>query len=255
MHMGGQPIANKLEVTSRLRHCSLKYDRYMETSFRHKNGRCIQVLHRGFRYVKLRAQLHFWHHVFYHNVVLYFCTINNVDTSYCKCKTRKVYVSLNTTWVSCKHEERSKEGIQYDFVAQSLVARAGLSKCGARLEALLPGPTQSRRHGGFGGFIPPKQSTKPQIETWNTKSIKFLSIFRMTNHPAQTQSPPIENLLPTVLAPLSGVCRNLWWGHRVILIEIGDVKERALWRDTKLGVCPLFHISNGDFDGHLRNTQ
>jgi len=29
-------------------------------------------------------------------------------------------------------------------------------------------------------------------------------------------------------APLSDVCINIWWGHRVIIIEIGDVKERGL---------------------------
>jgi len=29
-------------------------------------------------------------------------------------------------------------------------------------------PAQSRRHGVFGGLSPPKQSSKPQIEIWNT---------------------------------------------------------------------------------------
>jgi len=34
------------------------------------------------------------------------------------------------------------------------------------------------------------------------KSLEFLSIFRMSSHPAQTQSPPIKNFLATVLSLL-----------------------------------------------------
>jgi len=61
-------------------------------------------------------------------------------------------------------------------------------------------PVPSLR-GSFGGLSPPnKAPSKPP--KWNMKhykSVKFLSIFRMPIQPAQTQSPPIENFLATVL--------------------------------------------------------
>jgi len=55
--------------------------------------------------------------------------------------------------------------------------------------------------GGFGGLSLPKQSSKhpPKLKHKNYESVEFLSIFRMSRHPAQTQSPPIENFLATVL--------------------------------------------------------
>ena len=56
----------------------------------------------------------------------------------------------------------------------------------------------------FGGS-PPKQSSKhPQIETWHTVN-QLSSIFRMSSTPAETQSPPVENFLATVLIqPMDG---------------------------------------------------
>ena len=50
---------------------------------------------------------------------------------------------------------------------------------------------QSRRHGGL---CPPNWDLK------HYKSVEFLSIFRMSSPPAQTQSPPIENFLATVVS-------------------------------------------------------
>ena len=51
-----------------------------------------------------------------------------------------------------------------------------------------------------GGLPPPKQSSKPhQIETWNTvNQWSFCQLLNVTP-PAQTQSPPTENFLATVL--------------------------------------------------------
>ena len=54
----------------------------------------------------------------------------------------------------------------------SVLARTGLSKCGARLEAFLRCPSQSRRHEEFGGLIPPKKVPSP---------VECLSVFRMTS--------------------------------------------------------------------------
>jgi len=54
-------------------------------------------------------------------------------------------------------------------------------------------PVPSPR-GSIGGLSLPNKAPSPQ--NWNRKhykSVEFLSIFRMSSHPAQTQSPPIEN--------------------------------------------------------------
>ena len=48
------------------------------------------------------------------------------------------------------------------------------------------------------GLDPPKRNPKPP-KLKHYKSVEFLSIFRMSSPPAQTQSPPIENFLATVL--------------------------------------------------------
>jgi len=52
--------------------------------------------------------------------------------------------------------------------------------------------------GGFGGLSPPNKAPSPQIETWNTVSGVLVN-FKMSSSPKQTQSPPIENFLATVL--------------------------------------------------------
>ena len=54
------------------------------------------------------------------------------------------------------------------------------------------GWNQSRRDGG------PSVGLAPQIDIWNTNSAQLLS-FRMSSPSAQTQSPPIEDFLATVL--------------------------------------------------------
>jgi len=55
--------------------------------------------------------------------------------------------------------------------------------------------------GVFGGPRPPKQiSNPPQIEKkQHWKLVEFLSIFRVSSLPPQTQRPPVENPLATVL--------------------------------------------------------
>jgi len=61
---------------------------------------------------------------------------------------------------------------------------------------------QSRRHGGtLVALAPPSKAPSPP--NWNVKhntSVEFWSIFRTSSPSAQTQSPPIENFLATVLA-------------------------------------------------------
>jgi len=70
--------------------------------------------------------------------------------------------------------------------------------------------TQFRRHGGLLGAYPPQTKLQaPQIETWNTTNqLRFLSIFTVLSPHAQTQSPPIENLLATVLIVGLPICTN-----------------------------------------------
>ena len=67
-------------------------------------------------------------------------------------------------------------------------------------EALVVKWNQSRRHGGLWWAYPPKQSSKhPQIETRNViNQCNFCQLW-MSNLPAQTQSPPIDDFLATVL--------------------------------------------------------
>ena len=71
----------------------------------------------------------------------------------------------------------------------------------ARDSFITPGlnPVPSPR-GSFGGLS--SLNNAPSPRNWNVKhykSVEFLSIFRMSSHPAQTQSPSIENFVPTVL--------------------------------------------------------
>ena len=84
---------------------------------------------------------------------------------------------------------------------------------------------QSRHHGGFGGLRPLKQSSKPpsQIETWNTiYQWSFCQFLECQAPHAQTQSPPIENFLATVLFgdPLEnrvGYLQYLWCASEYII--------------------------------------
>ena len=51
--------------------------------------------------------------------------------------------------------------------------------------------------GSFGGLSPPNKSPSPP--KWNMKhykSVEFLSIFSMSSHPAQMQSPPQKRKAP-----------------------------------------------------------
>jgi len=54
------------------------------------------------------------------------------------------------------------------------------------------------------------------------KSVEFLSIFRMSRPPTQTQSPPIENFLATVLFAY------LLNGHEIVT-KRGGSKVRKIW--------------------------
>jgi len=59
-------------------------------------------------------------------------------------------------------------------------------------------PGQSRRHGrAFGGLALKRSSKTPKLKHY--KSVKLLLTFWVSSPPAQTQSPPIENFLATVL--------------------------------------------------------
>ena len=61
---------------------------------------------------------------------------------------------------------------------------------------------QSRRHGGaLVGLGPPQTKLRgpPNSNVKHYETVKFLSIFTMSSPPTQTQSPPIENFLATVL--------------------------------------------------------
>jgi len=93
---------------------------------------------------------------------------------------------------------------------------------------------QSRPHGGaLVGLAPPKQSSKPsQIETWNIINRWNFGEFYNVKSPAQTQSPPIENFLATVLgwnnvffflqwtAPIAhSFCESCTWDHLYILVK------------------------------------
>jgi len=66
-----------------------------------------------------------------------------------------------------------------------------------------PQSAQSRRHGGaLAGLAHPNKPPNRLKHDWNMKhykSVEFLSIFRMSSPPAQTQSPKTENFLATVL--------------------------------------------------------
>jgi len=66
-----------------------------------------------------------------------------------------------------------------------------------------PQSAQSRRHGW--ALVGLATQTKLQAPNWNVKhykSVELLSVFRMSSAPAQTQSPPIENVLATALSLL-----------------------------------------------------
>jgi len=63
--------------------------------------------------------------------------------------------------------------------------------------------TRSRHYGGFGAVSPPNKTSSPP--NWNMKyykSVKFLSIFRISSPAAQTYDPSIENILDRPLKRL-----------------------------------------------------
>jgi len=55
------------------------------------------------------------------------------------------------------------------------------------------------------------------------KSVEFLSIFRMSSPPAETQSPPIENFLVTVLLRAPMVLTN----HEFKTVCLSSVQNRT----------------------------
>jgi len=60
---------------------------------------------------------------------------------------------------------------------------------------LVPSP-----RGSLGWLSPPnKAPSPPKLKHETINQWKFLSNFSMSSHPAETQSPPVENFLATVL--------------------------------------------------------
>jgi len=75
----------------------------------------------------------------------------------------------------------------------------------AVLAGVTQGPIPSTRE-DFWGYSTPNKASKPQIETRNTiKQLRFCQFLERqppphkTKAPAETQNPPIENVLTTVL--------------------------------------------------------
>jgi len=66
---------------------------------------------------------------------------------------------------------------------------------------------QSRSHGGFGEHIPPNKASGSL--NWNVKhykSVEFLSIFRMSSHPAEPQSPLLKTFWRRFCLLVHGTC-------------------------------------------------
>ena len=96
---------------------------------------------------------------------------------------------------------------------------------------------------------PPNKAPSPP--NWNMKhykSVEFLSIFRMSSHPAQTQSPPIENFLATVLPKprrqTKRKCFLLWLIHNMVhWFACKQVKQNisrtVKWREQQQNISLL----------------
>ena len=92
------------------------------------------------------------------------------------------------------------QGVSFNYHQRNVRSRSRTSRSRPRLLWQSLGLV-SKFEPGLGPVPSPRRALSPQIETWNTiNPWSFLSIFRMSSPPAQTQSPPIENFLATVVS-------------------------------------------------------
>jgi len=104
--------------------------------------------------------------------------------------------------------------------------------------------------GSFGGLSPPNKAPSPP--NWNMKRYKpveFLSIFRMSSHPAQTQTLPQKRKAPLLKSFWRRFCLNLgglllWLIHNMVYWfawkQVKQNNSRTVkWREQQQNISLL----------------